>query len=173
MMLTFLKFFTLLSIFSLSTVHGATSLNAFAKRTLARHNFYREQYGAEPLKWSPALAKTAKKWAERCVFQHGGGVAGGYGENIAAGYTDVKAVVDDWVNGINESGSYNPSNPTASHFTQVVWKNTKKVGCAKVHCDSLAVFDGSPGNLYVCEYDPPGNVFPADNFKKNVGTKEN
>jgi hypothetical protein len=32
---------------------------------------------------------------------------------------------------------YDPANPVASHFTQVVWKNSKQVGCAVALCDGI------------------------------------
>lgn len=32
---------------------------------------------------------------------------------------------------------YNPSNPVASHFTQVVWKGTSQVGCAVQSCSGI------------------------------------
>jgi len=53
---------------------------------------------------------------------------------------------------------------STGHFTQLVWKATKRLGCAK------AIGAGSRGGVYlVCNYDPPGNfvgmasfnVFPA------------
>lgn len=97
------------------------------RAALKRHNLYRKQYGAKPLVWSTTLAAAAQKWASQCKWEHSGGSVGAYGENIAAGQTTINAVVDAWVNGPNESGSYDPKNPTASHFTQVVWKSTKQV----------------------------------------------
>ena len=38
---------------------------------------------------------------------------------------------------------YNPNNPVASHFTQVVWKGTTQVGCAVQLCDG--VFSSNAG----------------------------
>jgi hypothetical protein len=35
------------------------------------------------------------------------------------------------------------------HFTQLVWRSTKQVGCGHVQCKG--------NDIYVCEYDPPGN----------------
>ena len=53
---------------------------------------------------------------------------------------------------------YNSGNPQPSHFTQVVWKGTKEVGCAVQKCNGI--FDPSFGeaSFVVCEYSPAGNV---------------
>ncbi|CAB4290778.1 unnamed protein product [Prunus armeniaca] len=61
--------------------------------------------------------------------------------------------VDMW---LVEKADYNyDSNSCADgkvcgHYTQVVWRNTARVGCAKVRCNSGGTFIG-------CNYDPPGN----------------
>jgi hypothetical protein len=42
------------------------------------------------------------------------------------------------------------------HFSQIVWKGTKTVGCATVVCSSLSGADGSDIPFTVCNYGPPG-----------------
>jgi pathogenesis-related protein 1 len=42
---------------------------------------------------------------------------------------------------------------TCGHYTQVVWRDTQKVGCALGHCPGLAF----PSTI-VCDYGPGGNV---------------
>jgi hypothetical protein len=37
------------------------------------------------------------------------------------------------------------------HFTQVVWKDTRQLGCARTSCNGL-------GDFYVCQYYPPGEL---------------
>lgn len=64
----------------------------------------------------------------------------GSGENIAAssgasGTAD--SAIKMWT---DESKDYDPKNPIASHFTQVVWKNSTSVGCAMAHCE-LSIFE--------------------------------
>lgn len=45
------------------------------------------------------------------------------------------------------------------HFTQIVWKGTKQVGCATVVCDRLGNVDASkPMPFTVCNYSPPGKL---------------
>lgn len=40
-----------------------------------------------------------------------------------------------------EAKDYDPQNPVYSHFTQVVWKATTQLGCAKVACKAGTIFD--------------------------------
>ncbi|KAH8915963.1 PR-1-like protein [Atractiella rhizophila] len=129
---------------------GLSGLSAFAKEALKGHNDFRAQYGAEALSWSDELEAAAQKWTDRCVFEHGGGVALGAGENIAAGQNSISSAIKNW--GPDEAADYNPNAVEASHFTQMVWKATTQVGCAVTQCDSLAIFGGGPGALYACEY---------------------
>jgi hypothetical protein len=62
----------------------------------------------------------------------------------------------------DEEALYNYANPGFSsatgHFTQQVWKGSATIGCGRAACA------GSP--LYVCNYDPPGNVIGQ--FDTNV-----
>ncbi|KAG8918167.1 hypothetical protein FRC02_002563 [Tulasnella sp. 418] len=127
------------------------------------HNAARSRHGAVPLTWSNAAAQAAQNWANRCVFQHGGGRAGGFGENLAAGTGNypISDAITDWV---KEESEYNPRNPKASHYTQVVWKSTRQLGCAKAVCNNI--FPGSAATYYVCEYFPAGNVIGR--FAQNV-----
>ncbi|KAJ6759314.1 hypothetical protein OIU74_025899 [Salix koriyanagi] len=37
------------------------------------------------------------------------------------------------------------------HYTQIVWRETKRIGCARVDCF------GGRGVFMTCNYDPPGN----------------
>jgi hypothetical protein len=97
-----------------------------------------------------------------------------YGENLSWGSpsrTGVEAV-DGWycegdasnydynnpkLIGGTMFGCDNNPNKVNGHFTQIVWKATKSVGCAKNTCS----LGGVSGTLWACEYDPPGN-FNAD-----------
>jgi hypothetical protein len=58
--------------------------------------------------------------------------------------------VDLWYSEINSYDFDAPSwNGGVGHFTQVVWRNSKQVGCAVASC--------SGQDLWVCQYSPPGN----------------
>ncbi len=123
---------------------------------LASHNAMRAKHCAAPLAWSPRLAAVAQTWANslsahNCAFEHS--PDNSYGENLAGGspgYLDGSAVTAMWY---EEVGQYRFPDGGFSmqtgHFTQLVWRGTTAVGCAQVTCAM---------NLWVCEYDPPGNV---------------
>ncbi|KAK0208572.1 CAP domain-containing protein [Desarmillaria ectypa] len=133
---------------------------------LDAHNTVRAQHGAAGLTWSDELAGKAQQWANGCVFEHSGGSLGKFGENLASGtgsgYT-ISSAIKSWT---DEASNYDPNNPVASHFTQVVWKATNQVGCAVQSCDGI--FDASFGkaSYYVCEYSPAGNVIGQ--FSENI-----
>ncbi|KAF3911139.1 Pseudecin [Arthrobotrys entomopaga] len=126
------------------------------------HNAWRAHHAATPLTWNTTLAAAALKSASKCVFAHT--TNNRYGENIAAGtYTNPAFYAAMWY---NEVSLYNYNKPgfteATGHFTQVVWRGSKQLGCAWVKCPGTF-----PWYLF-CEYFPAGNVLPASNFASNV-----
>ncbi|WVR08172.1 hypothetical protein IAU60_005218 [Kwoniella sp. DSM 27419] len=149
-----------------ATSVGSTDANA---QTLVKlHNDFRAEYGAGPVTWNADLAAYAATHAAGCKMQHTGGP---YGENLAAGSGggyDVTKAFNSWA---AEADQYNPSNPTYSHFTQVVWKATTEIGCAVQTCPDGSLFStGQSALLVFCEYNPPGNY--NGQYAQNVGTKK-
>lgn len=129
---------------------------------VAAHNAVRAAASPAPdpplpaLVWDDALASVAQSWAERCVFEHSGNA---YGENIAFFSGDASTpqdVVDGWA---SEAADYDyAANACAAgaqcgHYTQIVWRDTERVGCGAASCRML----NSEGLFWVCNYDPPGN----------------
>ncbi|GJJ08757.1 hypothetical protein Clacol_002976 [Clathrus columnatus] len=135
--------------------------NSDIQQYLSSHNSVRAQHGAAPLKYSQTLARAAESWANRCQFKHSGGTLGPFGENLAAG-TGSFTIADAVKSWTDEVSQYNPHNPQPSHFTQVVWKSTTEVGCAKAFCQNIL----GGATFYVCEYSPAGNVIGQ--FGQNV-----
>ncbi|PLW14035.1 hypothetical protein PCANC_17074 [Puccinia coronata f. sp. avenae] len=133
---------------------------------LDAHNNYRSQYGVESLTWSEDLVEAAKKEADKCVWKHT--KHDEFGENIAAGQNSASEVVIAWVEGPNEREVWNPSSAVATHFTQVVWKDTKQIGCAFRSCETIAGSNlpQSPVMFWACEYHPRGNV--GGEYTQNV-----
>jgi pathogenesis-related protein 1 len=122
---------------------------------LAAHNAVRARLGIAPLKWSERLAERAEDWAAtllaRKQFAHRPNSS--YGENlfeIRGAAASPAQVVDAWA---SESRNYdygsNRCRGVCGHYTQVVWRDTKEVGCA--------VARGGGREVWVCDYDPPGN----------------
>ncbi|KAL8283978.1 hypothetical protein RQP46_005091 [Phenoliferia psychrophenolica] len=141
---------------------NARPTSGMASKALSAHNTVRSKHDAEDLEWSDELAAKAQLWANKCKFEHSGGSLGPYGENLAAyagSVTTIDNGIQDWA---AEVSDYNPNDPSYSHFTQLVWKSTTKVGCAVQQCEGI--FDASygPAAFYVCEYDPQGNIEGED-----------
>ncbi|GAW08618.1 CAP domain-containing protein [Lentinula edodes] len=127
---------------------------------LAAHNTIRAVHDAPLLIWSDDLAIGAQAWANACNFKHSDGVLSElpYGENMAAATGDfgINAAVESFM---SDEDSYDPSSPTFSDFTQIVWKNTTTVGCAyNTQCGNIFPSSSSMATLHVCLYNPPGNV---------------
>ncbi|MCI5139186.1 MAG: hypothetical protein D3922_12405, partial [Candidatus Electrothrix sp. AR1] len=45
----------------------------------------------------------------------------------------------------------NSCHSVCGHYTQVVWRSTKEVGCGMASCNDKA-------QLWVCQYNPRGNM---------------
>lgn len=135
----------------------------FRLEILDTHNDFRALHDSPELQWDNALADYAERHASQCEFKH---THGPYGENLAAGYPTAEAALTAWY---DEQRFYSYANPQFSmstgHFTQMVWKSTRKVGCALIPCNGR---HGTPGNYLVCEYSPAGNVVAPGYFAKNV-----
>ncbi|KAF9929935.1 hypothetical protein FBU30_001094 [Linnemannia zychae] len=130
---------------------------------LDHHNYYRSLHGAPPLSWNWDAANFGENWLQKCNFQHS---HGRFGENLAAGYSDFPAAIKAWYDEVSQYDFNNPGfSSRTGHFTQVVWKGTRSVGCAKRACPSWTI--------YICDYDPPGNIVSWDNgyFRDNVSPR--
>jgi pathogenesis-related protein 1 len=144
---------------AVAAAHGQSPPTFSAHELLDAHNSARARVGSPPLAWSRTLAGDAKRWADQLlathVFAHQPDDP--HGENlfmISGGSVTPAEVVQTWV---AERGDYSPDTNTCAgvcgHYTQVVWRTTREVGCGMA-------FDGYR-EVWVCEYDPPGNVVGA------------
>ncbi|CAN1173040.1 Pathogenesis-related protein PR-1 [Linum perenne] len=125
---------------------------------LAAHNAVRKKHKLPPLTWSTKLANYAKWYGNQrrndCRLVHS---TGDYGENIFWGQGQSWNVTDAVRGWAVQEGWYNYGSNSCMtgrdclHYTQLVWRSTKQVGCARVKCRN--------GDTYVvCEYYPHGNV---------------
>lgn len=127
---------------------------------VATHNKERTLVGVPPLAWSEELADLAKSWANKladsCTIRHRH--PGAAGQNILVMNGDVlppaRIAIRSWA---SERQYYDDrkgrcvTRQECGHYTQVVWRGSKSVGCAVAPCKQ-------GGAVLVCEYDPAGNV---------------
>jgi len=157
----------LIRILLLSTLAFAATADSrsFNKALLAQHNVLRAKHGVPPLVWSENVAKVAQDWANTNARQDSmhHRRPNKYGENIfwMSGAEPTGAMVaDNWYDEIKD---YHYSSPGFSmntgHFTQVVWKDTKEIGCGSAK-------SAAGGTYVVCNYNPPGNY--SGRFPENV-----
>mmetsp|Transcript_8027 Transcript_8027/g.20596 ORF Transcript_8027/g.20596 Transcript_8027/m.20596 type:complete len:283 (+) Transcript_8027:204-1052(+) len=137
------------------------ALSSLANEALVAHNNYRALHGVPDLVWDTAVEQSAQAWADGCriPLEHSSGT--GFGENLAWGYGSMTAAIDAWYSEIDQYDYGNPGfTGGTGHFTQIVWKDTKRLGCAMGYCPDVY------GGYWVCQYDPPGNYL--GNFGSNV-----
>lgn len=126
------------------------------RELVSAHNLVRSRLGVPPLNWSNNLEKTAQDWANTLIqsgeFRHRS--YSQYGENIyeiSNGYATPHRVVEAWVSEAkNYEYSANSCSEVCGHYTQVVWRDTKAVGCG--------VARDAKREIWVCNYAPFGNV---------------
>ena len=148
-----------------------------AEAMVAAHNTARRREAVPNLTWSPQAASFAAEWAARlaashCQMQHRPKPTP-YGENIFWQSARV------WSNGRREQVPIRPAQVVSAwveekadydyrsnrctpgkmcgHYTQVVWRNTTRVGCGMSVCNDLS-------QIWVCNYDPPGNFIGKKPF---------
>ena len=127
------------------------------------HNRFRRQTGGglPDLVWDEEIAAYAQRWAEYlrdnngCSMQHRSGrhKERSYGENLAwSSGRELEAddVAKMWYDEIKDYNyAANSCSAVCSHYTQVVWRTSKKVGCGMARCGRSEV--------WACNYEPPGN----------------
>ena len=137
-----------------------------ARRLLDAHNRERARLRLPALRWNRNLEREASEWgrvlSRRGRLEHASRqIRNGTGENLwmgTAGVWDVETMVHGF---IDERKHYRHGNfPNISrtgnwadvgHYTQVIWRDTREVGCA--------VVTERGWDVLVCRYWPAGNVW--------------
>jgi len=137
----------------------------FPGRVLAAHNAERAAVGLPPLVWDNDLGNAAALWAARMattgVFEHSDrSTRRGIGENLwfgTRGAYSVENMVGAWASekqmfmpGIFPNNSRTGNWIDVSHYTQLIWPTTQKVGCA--------LASNASTDYLVCRYSPNGNI---------------
>lgn len=156
-----------------------TDVAVDSQKILNSHNAVRQRLGVPPLRWSSRLEGYAAQWAnyltdnDNCTPRRRGSIGlprhkNGIGENLQridsvrfgdgrreVAMVDENKVVLNWVRqGIDFNYNDNKCglNKVCENYTQVVWRDSKVVGCAAASCSDKS-------QIWVCNYDPPGNYF--------------
>lgn len=152
------------------SVCESDDLVSFARGMLRAHNEFRRKHGVPELTLDNVLNGVAQSWAVQLgksdSFGHNPSTK--YGENIYCMWSsdrnaspNPRDVCKAWYDEIRDYSFGNESRgrATTGHFTQVVWKSSKKlgVGLAKTRTGKVVV---------VCNYEPSGNV--AGQYVANV-----
>ncbi|KAG9061953.1 hypothetical protein KI688_006670 [Linnemannia hyalina] len=152
---------------------GITPLtDAQIEEILDEHNMFRARHRAPALEWDAFLARDAERALGNCrPFSS----RSRYGRNeFTSVEIDFYLAVETWYAQIQGYDFEDPSQSTQNSgtFSQLVWKNSKRIGCAVKEC--LSNDDGEDGGyssfVHLCEYDPPGNMVTRlyTLYKKNV-----
>jgi hypothetical protein len=143
---------------------AAAAQSSFDLRILAAHNAERARVGVRPLAWDPSLAAGARAhaaWmASTGQFVHSNRRARrGIAENLWWGPRRAFApeqMVAMWaserrnfVRGVFPHVSRTGNWLDVSHYSQLIWPATTRVGCALVR---------GRMDVLVCRYAPPGNI---------------
>lgn len=136
-----------------------------ASIVVAEHNDARADVGTGPMVWNPRLAADAAEWARHLAstgrFEHDERERDDpEGENLwmgTRGHYPVRRMVQAWE---EEKRAFRPgrfpgNSTTGSwsdvgHYTQMVWKDTREVGCA--------IARNASDEILVCRYAQAGNV---------------
>ena len=138
---------------------------------LSRHNTYRKQHQVDDLVRNSAIEEIAQAYSEKLAasgkFEHSGNKFNGnsLGENLYKNFgnsVDGNGAVDMWYDEVKMYDFKNQGfSMDTGHFTQLVWKGSKNLGCG-IACGS--------GCVVTCNYFPPGNVLGQ--FESNVFPKK-
>ncbi|KAF1982339.1 PR-1-like protein [Aulographum hederae CBS 113979] len=124
-----------------------TNDDEFKRDVLNSTNFFRREHNAAALDWNDTLAERA---------------ADGKGENLAEGFLTVEDAIDDWAKERKHFSFKHPDwNWKSGEFSQLVWKSTRTVGCARKFCGDW--WDWGNSNDDDDDYEPYSKRFQRRN----------
>ena len=170
------------------------TLTSVQKEILKVHNERRNnEFSDSDLSYSLTLEKEAQNYANILAAngkqEHDPDNAkNGYGENLFAHSTDKNLQIEDamlqWYDEEKKLYTYetnecntskvtlkNDANSTCGHYTQVVWQETKKVGCATANYTDINS-SYAKGSVYICKYTSAGNVANQKPYCTNYVTND-
>ncbi|XP_037357526.1 peptidase inhibitor R3HDML [Talpa occidentalis] len=151
------------------------------------HNYIRASVhppaaNMEYMVWDEQLARSAEAWATQCIWAHGPSQLMRYvGQNLSihsGRYRSVVDLVKSWSEekryySYPATGDCHPhcpwrcSGPVCSHYTQMVWASSNRLGCAIHTCSSIHVWGSTwhQATYLVCNYAIKGNWIGESPYK--------
>ena len=135
-------------------------LDKIKKEILSSHNYYRSRHQVDDLKWNKEIQIIAQAHSEKIApghsLVHSSNKYKGQslGENLFMSYYGISGeeASKTWYNEIENydfSTQSSKNSLAVGHFTQLVWKESKEIGCGAA-CDSTFC-------ICCCNYYPAGN----------------
>ena len=148
-----------------------TSVSGTSARILKAHNAERARLKLPGLSWNQHLEREAREWAEHLsrrgtIYHADDRTRNGTGENLwmgTSGGWEVEGMVGMFLDerrhyrharfpDVSRTGNW----ADVGHYTQIVWRDTREVGCA--------VASARGNDVLVCRYYPAGNVMGRKAF---------
>ncbi|XP_041924400.1 cysteine-rich secretory protein LCCL domain-containing 1 [Alosa sapidissima] len=147
-----------------------------------RGQVYPQSSNMEHMVWDTELERSAEEWAETCLWEHGpAGLLPQIGQNLGVHwgrYRPPTSHVQAWYDEVRdysfpypqECNPYCPfrcSGPVCTHYTQLVWATSNRIGCAINLCYDMNVWGQiwSKAVYLVCNYSPKGNWWGHSPYK--------
>lgn len=136
---------------------------AFEEAIVRMHDAERAAVGSGPVVWDAELARDAADWARHLArvndlvhWSEENEDDNGQGENLwmgTRGHYGVARMIEGWSEEkrpLARMTSWEDDYHQVGHYTQMVWAETRRIGCA--------VASNRENDVLVCRYWPAGNV---------------
>jgi len=152
-----------------------------------RGNVYPSATNMLQLTYDQGLADLAQQWSAQCKYSHNPAASTAdfenVGENLFLSTKATNASFDlhtaalqwwserdlfDYRSNSCEEGQ------VCSHYTQMVWAESRAIGCGMSICKNLSVGEQliESGQIIVCNYGPRGNIVDVLPYKEGSGCSE-
>ncbi|XP_071370022.1 cysteine-rich secretory protein LCCL domain-containing 1b [Centroberyx affinis] len=139
-----------------------------------RGQVYPPASNMEYMMWDYELERSAEHWAHSCRWEHGPShMLTQIGQNLGAHwgrdrpptfhvqawYDEVRYFSYPYPQECNPHCPFRCSGPVCTHYTQLVWATSNRIGCAINVCYNMNVWGmiWAKAVYLVCNYSPPGN----------------
>ncbi|ELT94505.1 hypothetical protein CAPTEDRAFT_211128 [Capitella teleta] len=145
------------------------------------HNFLRSKEMASNMNfitWNQYLAEMAFEWSTQCYFEHGQPQR----DHVTLPYVHIGQAMMATTRRFNpllliekwhaERRNFDPltfecnGDDQCANYLQLVWAETKEVGCAYSSCPKVRRTNLTNAFFMVCNYGPPGNLRTREAFRR-------